>query len=91
MILWQQAWVWIVAGVVLGALEMILPGFYLLGLAIGTVLVGILIWVGVLGANLPLMLLVAAIAAAIAWWVLRRVIGVREGQIKLWDRDINEN
>jgi len=91
MILWQQAWVWIVAGVVLGALEMILPGFYLLGLAIGTVLVGILIWVGVLGANLPLMLLVAAIAAAITWWVLRRVIGVREGQIKLWDRDINEN
>lgn len=89
--LWEQAWVWIVAGVVLGALEMLLPGFYLLGLAIGAVLVGLLIWAGVLGANLPLMLLVGAVAAALAWWLLRRFVGVREGQIKFWDRDINDN
>lgn len=89
--LWEQAWVWIVAGVVLGALEMLLPGFYLLGLAIGAVLVGLLIWAGVLGANLPLMLLVGAVAAALAWWQLRRFVGVREGQIKFWDRDINDN
>jgi hypothetical protein len=26
----------------------------------------------------------------VAWLVLRRVVGVREGQVKLWDRDIND-
>ena len=26
----------------------------------------------------------------LAWLVLRRVVGVREGQVKIWDRDIND-
>ena len=33
----------------------------------------------------------AAWAALVAWLVLRRTMGVRAGQVKVWDRDINDN
>lgn len=88
---WQEGWIWVAAGVVLGAAEMLLPGFVLLGTAVGLALVGGLIWLGVLGGSLPLMLLVAALGGLAAWAFLRRVVGVRPGQVKLWDRDINDN
>ena len=89
--LWQEAWVWVVAGLVLGALEMFAPGFILLGFAIGAGVVGALIWAGVLGASLPPMLLCLAVVALVAWLVMRKVSGVRQGQAKIWDTDINEN
>jgi hypothetical protein len=31
------------------------------------------------------------VVSVVAWLVLRRVVGVREGQVKVWDRDINDN
>ena len=89
--LWQQPWVWIAGGIALGALEMVAPGFVLFGFAVGAVLVGALIWLGLLGGSLPVMLLVCALAALATWLVARKLAGVRAGQTKLWDRDINEN
>ncbi|MFD2175616.1 NfeD family protein [Rhodobacter lacus] len=88
---WQDPWIWIVAGVVLGGLEMVLPGFILLGFAAGSVLVGVLLWLGLLANSLPLTVLVLAIAAVLVWYALRRILGVRAGQTRIWDRDINEN
>ncbi|MDF2141125.1 hypothetical protein [Paenirhodobacter sp. CAU 1674] len=89
--LWQQPWVWVAGGVVLAALEMLAPGFYLLGLAAGALLVGVLVWVGVMGTSLPVMVLVMAVTAVPVWLIARRLVGVRAGQVKRWDRDINEN
>ncbi len=89
--LWQQPWVWVAGGVVLAALEMLAPGFYLLGLAAGALLVGVLVWVGVMGSSLPVMVLVMAVTAVPVWLIARRLVGVRAGQVKRWDRDINEN
>lgn len=89
--IWQQAWLWAVLGVVLAAAEMLAPGFYLLGLACGALIVALLVWVGLLGASLPWMLFVMALAALISWLALRRWAGVRSGQPKIWDRDINDN
>lgn len=88
---WQDPWIWIVAGVVLGGLEMLLPGFILLGFAAGAVLVGLLLWLGVLGSSWPLAVLVLAVCAVLVWYALRRLLGVRAGQTRIWDRDINEN
>ena len=88
---WQQGWVWIVAGVALGVLEMLAPGFVFLGFAIGAVLVGALIWIGLLGHGLPLTLLVFAVMSLLCWLVLRRAMGVRKGQTKHWNSDINDN
>ncbi len=91
MTIWAVWWVWIVAGFALGVLEVILPGFIFVGFAIGAVIVGLGLGLGLLGGGLAVLLLVFAVSSLIAWVVLRRVLGVRQGQIKLWDRDINED
>jgi len=90
MALWQEWWVWMVAGAALAILEILVSGFILLGFAIGAVLTGLLLWLGALGGSLAMLLLVFAVASLISWLVLRRVVGVRHGQVKVWDRDINE-
>lgn len=83
-------WVWIVAGFALGVLEVIVPGFIFLGFAIGAVLTGGLIGLGVLSSGPAGLLVVFAALSVAAWAVLRRTMGVRAGQVKLWHSDIND-
>ncbi len=89
--MWGLWWVWVVAGFALGVLEIIVPGFIFLGFAIGAVAVGVCLGLGLLGSNVPLLLLVFAVASVVAWFVLRQTMGVRQGQVKVWDKDINDN
>ena len=89
--IWQQPWLWVVAGAVLGGAEMLLPGFFLLGFAGGALLVAGLLWLGLLGGSLPLMVLICTVAAAGIWLAARKLAGVRPGQTRIWDKDINEN
>ncbi|PQV56541.1 hypothetical protein LX70_02112 [Defluviimonas denitrificans] len=91
MALWQEWWVWMVAGAVLAILEVLIPGFILLGFAIGAGITGALLWLGVLGGSLAVLLLVFGVSSLIAWLALRSLVGVRHGQVKIWDRDINDN
>lgn len=90
MALWQVWWVWIVAGFLLGGLEVLAPGYIFLGFAIGAALTGALVGLGIMGGGWPVLLLVFAIMSLIAWFALRRTMGVRAGQVKVWDRDIND-
>jgi membrane protein implicated in regulation of membrane protease activity len=89
--LWQEWWVWIVGGIALAVLEVLAPGYIFLGFAIGAVATGLLIAVGVLGQSLPVLILAAALLSLAAWFLLRKVFGVRSGQVKIWDKDINDN
>lgn len=90
--IWQHGWVWLVAGLVLGIAETILPGFILLGFAIGAVVTGLLVWGGVLGtAGLPWVLLVFALASLAGWYGLKTVFRTPGQKPKIWDRDINDN
>ena len=84
-------WVWVVAGFALGVLEVLVPGFIFLGFAIGAVLTGVLVGLGVLGGSLSLMLLAFAVVSLVVWLVLRATIGVQKGQVKVWDKDVNDN
>lgn len=83
-------WAWVVLGFALGVLEILAPGYIFLGFAIGAVLTGIIVALGI-PAGVPALILVFAIASLIAWLILRRTMGVRQGQVKIWDRDINDN
>ena len=83
-------WAWVILGFALGVLEIIVPGFIFLGFAIGAIVTGALVGVGV-SAGLPALILIFAVVSVLAWLVLRRVVGVRDGQVKVWDRDINDN
>ncbi|MEI6099403.1 MAG: hypothetical protein WCS20_14155 [Alphaproteobacteria bacterium] len=87
--LWAVWWVWVVAGVALAVLEVLVPGYVFLGFAISAALVGALVALGVLGGNVPVLVLVFAVTALVAWLALRQMVGVTEGQVKVWDEDIN--
>lgn len=83
-------WAWVILGFALGVLEIMVPGFIFLGFAIGAVVTGALVGLGI-PAGVPALILIFAVVSVVAWLVLRRVVGVREGQVKIWDRDINDN
>jgi len=83
-------WVWIAAGFALGVVEVLVPGFIFLGFAIGAVFTGVLVGLGLLGGSAPVALLVFAVLSVLAWLGLRATVGVRPGQVKIWDRDIND-
>lgn len=94
--MWALWWVWAAAGLILAVLEVIVPGFIFLGFAIGAGITGLILLVGGpvaawLSGSLPLLMLVFALISLVAWIVLRRVVGVRKGQVRVWDRDINED
>ncbi|MCB6178141.1 hypothetical protein LHP98_08355 [Rhodobacter sp. Har01] len=89
--IWTVWWAWIVLGFGLGVLEVLAPGFIFLGFAVGAVLTGVLVGFGIVGPGLPLLLLVFAVLSLVAWAVTRKLVGTRQGQVKLWDRDINDN
>ena len=94
--IWQAWWLWAIGAVVLGVLEILAPTQILLGFAVGAGVVAALLLVGgPLGAwaagSLPLLLVIFSGVSLVAWLVLRPLMGVREGQVKHWDRDINED
>ncbi|MEX5727673.1 membrane protein [Rhodovulum iodosum] len=83
-------WVWLAAAVVLGILEILAPSYIFVGFAIGAAVTGGLMWLGMTLA-LPWTLLVFALVSLAAWLTLRQLLGIRKGQVKVWDRDINED
>jgi membrane protein implicated in regulation of membrane protease activity len=90
MMLWQEWWIWIVGGIILGLLELIAPAFVLLGFAIGAIITGVLLAIGILGSSFPAIILVFALCSLAAWLLLRKIFGMRQGQVKIWDKDIND-
>ncbi|MBK5934278.1 hypothetical protein C8N32_11356 [Rhodovulum imhoffii] len=87
MTLW---WVWLAAAVVLAILEVLVPSYVFLGFAIGAAVAGVALWLGV-KVSVPWLLLIFAVVSLAAWMALRAALGVRKGQVRIWDRDINED
>ena len=94
--MWALWWVWASGALVLAVLEVIIPGYIFLGFAIGAAVTGLILLVGGplavwLAGSLPILLVVFAVVSLVAWWGLRKALGVRKGQIKVWESDINED
>ncbi|WP_417278752.1 NfeD family protein [Celeribacter sp.] len=87
----QQWWVWAVAAIALMGLEVLAPGFIFLGFGVGAGIVALLLAVGLFGSNIAVILLIFAVLSLVAWLVMRQVFGVRKGQVKVWDKDINDD
>ncbi len=85
------------AALVFAILETLAPFFVLLGFAIGAVLTGLLFLLGVAGPagmilhSLPAALVMFAVFSLLAWLVLHRIFTIRRGNVKIWDKDINDN
>lgn len=88
--LWSIWWMWLAGALVLAIVEVLLPAQIFLGFAIGAAIVGLVLLFGLTG-SLPVVLLVFAVASLIGWIVLRRTMGVYQGQVKVWERDINDD
>jgi membrane protein implicated in regulation of membrane protease activity len=89
--MWGVWWAWIAAGFVIGIIEVALPGFIFLGFAGGAIVVGVLLGLGLVGGeSLSLLLMIFAFASLIVWGGLRLAIGTKPGQVKVWDKDIND-
>ncbi|NDW54075.1 NfeD family protein [Aliiroseovarius sp. PrR006] len=87
--LWSVWWAWIGGAIALVILEILAPGYIFLGFAIGATAVGVLLALGA-SLSLPILLVIFAAVSLASWLVLRMAFGVRKGQTKTWDTDINE-
>ena len=90
--MWTSWVFWMIAAVGLAILEVFAPSFIFLGFAIGAALVGLILLIGgsAISLSLPMTLLVFAVVSLISWIALRQLLGVRRGQVKVWDEDIND-
>ncbi|SIT03366.1 NfeD family protein [Paracoccus saliphilus] len=88
--IWLNGWLWIIAALVLAVLELFAPGWIFMGIAAAVGLMGLLLISGIWSAGLPLTLVVTAVLSGVIWLILRRVAGVNKGQVRIWDRDIND-
>jgi membrane protein implicated in regulation of membrane protease activity len=82
-----------VGALALAILEVMAPAQIFLGFAVGAAGVGLGLLIGIpgLSTSLPFALVVFGVLSLIAWIAIRQLVGVREGQVKVWDRDINED
>lgn len=87
--IWEQWWAWVVFGCALGVLEVLAPGFIFLGFAVGAVATGVLVAVGLVGGNVPVLVLVFAVLSLAGFVAFRKLVGVTPSQTKVWDKDIN--
>lgn len=88
-------WMWLVAGLVLAGLEALVPAWAFLGFALGALAVGLLLLAGgplggAMAGSAALTLAIFAVLSLVAFLALRAALGVRRGQVKTFDRDIND-
>lgn len=87
---WTYWWVWFGLALILGILEVLLPGFVFLGFAIGAFAVSMLLLNTGMSLGLPVLLLIFAALSLVAWLVMRHFFALPKGQVKRFDHDINE-
>jgi membrane protein implicated in regulation of membrane protease activity len=75
---------------ILATLEVLIPGYIFLGFAIGAGVMGLLILLGVSATGLALTLVIFAILSLISYLAMRKYFGLKTGQVKIWDTDVND-
>ncbi len=94
--MWTTWWAWMAGALLLAILEILAPTHILLGFAIGAFITGGLLYIGGAAAffvtSLPYTLAFFAAVSLVAWLVMRRIFGLRMGEVKTWSKeeDIND-
>ena len=88
--LYSEWWVWMSAALALATLEVLVPAWIFLGFAAGALAMGVLLLIGLTSLSLPVTLVIFALLSLGAYLAMRQIFGLRTGQVKIWDRDINE-
>lgn len=88
--LWTEWWVWMSGALILATLEVLIPGYIFLGFAIGAGAMGLLMLFGLSAGGLALTLVVFAVFSLISYLAMRKYFGLKTGQVKIWDTDVND-
>lgn len=88
--LWSEWWVWMTAALILATLEVLVPAYVFLGFAVGAAFVGVLMLIGLSAVGFAATLLIFAALSLIAYLAMRKIFGMRHGQVKTWHTDIND-
>jgi membrane protein implicated in regulation of membrane protease activity len=88
--LWTEWWVWMSGALILATLEVLIPGYIFLGFAIGAGMMGLLILLGISAKGFAITLVTFAVLSLISYLVMRKVFGLRTGQVKVWETDVND-
>lgn len=88
--LWAEWWVWMCVAVIFAILEVVIPVWVFLGFAIGAAAVGGLSLLNLIHLGLAGSILAFAVLSLAGFLLLRTIFGLKHGQVKIWDRDINE-
>ena len=88
--LWTEWWVWMSGWLVLATLEVLIPGYIFRGFAIGAGVMGLLILFGISASGLALTLVVFSVLSLISYRAMRKFFGLKTGQVKIWDTDVND-
>ena len=86
-------WSWAIIAALLAGAELVFSGWILLGFAIGAALMALHVatsWPSFLADSLPYALIAFGVLSLVSWLVLRAALGVREGQVKRFDHDVND-
>ena len=91
-------WVWALLAVALAIFEVLAPSYMALGFAIGAGIVSVGLLTGVLGAlvgltggyGIGVLLVLFAALSLGAWLALRRIFGLRGGEVQTFEDDVND-
>jgi membrane protein implicated in regulation of membrane protease activity len=75
---------------ILATLEVLIPGYIFLGFAIGAGVMGLLILFGISASGFAVTMAIFAVLSLISYLVMRKVFGLRTGQVKVWETDVND-
>ena len=89
--LWATWWAWMAFALLLGILEMLLPAFIFLGFALGAFAMAILLALGLFSISWGWTLVLFASFSLLAYILLRLLVGLQSGQVKVWTKDINDD
>lgn len=88
--LWTEWWVWMSGALILATLEVLIPGYIFLGFAIGAAMMGLLILLGISATGLAMTLVIFSVLSLISYLAMRKFFGLRTGQVKVWETDVND-
>lgn len=87
----QNPLIWLIAAVILGVAELLLPSTIAIGFGLGALVAAVALWVlgpGVMGT--PGLLLLWAVGSGLCWIALRLLFRNRVSKDDPYDGDINE-
>ncbi len=87
----QTWWVWISAALLLGILEVMIPAYFFLGFAIGALLLGLAAAIGAIPSSSAAIIALFSVLSLLAYIGLRLSFRLHRGDVKVWDRDINDD